>query len=112
MQRFRADGERRFTPRARITVSVFLCPTANPDIPAQRVESLNISRVGMYFASSTDIPEGTTIEMNFNMPSEISGKREEAWRCCGRVIRVDREGMPTGKVGVGVKFDYYERLTA
>lgn len=112
MHRFRGDGERRFTPRAHLIISVRLRPAERPELPEQQVESLNISRLGMYFESSSELAEGTTVEMNFNMPSEISGKREELWRCRGRVIRVDRKGMPPGKLGVGVKFDYYERLSA
>lgn len=112
MHRFRVDGERRFTPRAHLTVSVRFRLAENAELPEQQVESLNISRLGMYFESSSELAEGTAVEMNFNMPSEISGKREELWRCRGRVIRVDRKGMPPGKVGVGVKFDYYQRLSA
>jgi hypothetical protein len=108
----RKEVERRFTPRAELSVPVALRPAEDDSVPEQRVKSLNISRLGMYFASSLEIPEGTKIEMRFNMPREISGKPENFWLCIGRVIRVDRNRRPRGKFGVGVKFDYYELLTA
>lgn len=104
--------ERRFTPRARISVPVALHPVADPQLADRQVESLNMSYLGMYFASTEDIPEGTKIEMRFEMPERITGKQQSAWRCMGRVIRVDRNGQPAGKFGIGVRFDYYELLTA
>ena len=71
-----------------------------------------MSYLGMYFASTEDIPEGTKVEMRFEMPERITGKQQSAWRCMGHVIRVDREGQPAGKFGIGVRFDYYELLIA
>lgn len=104
--------ERRSTPRARISVPVALHPVADSQLTDRQVESLNMSYLGMYFASTEEIPEGTKIEMRFEMPERITGKQQSAWRCMGRVVRVDREGQPEGKFGVGVRFDYYELLTA
>lgn len=104
--------ERRFTPRIELSVPVTLRPVEGDSVPEQHIESLNISRLGMYFATSVEIPEGTKVEMHFTMPREISGKPENVWRCMGRVTRVDRKGRPAGKFGVGVRFDYYELFTA
>ncbi|HKW87745.1 MAG TPA: PilZ domain-containing protein [Candidatus Acidoferrales bacterium] len=101
--------ERRSTPRARISVPVTLRPVGNSETPEWKVVSINMSHLGMFFASSEDIPEGTKVEMRFEMPERITGKQESAWRCMGRVVR---DGQPLGKYGVGVRFDYYELLSA
>ncbi|HEV2341368.1 MAG TPA: PilZ domain-containing protein [Candidatus Acidoferrales bacterium] len=102
--------ERRFTPRTKVSVPVALRPVVDSSLSERQIESLNMSYLGMYFASTEDIPEGTKIEMRFEMPAEITGKQDYAWRCMGRVVRVDREGQPEGKFGIGVQFDYYELL--
>lgn len=104
--------ERRFTPRSDLAVFITLRPIADPPLPEQRVESVNISRRGMFFNTTAEIPKGTAVEMRFHMPPQISGKPDTEWRCMGRVIRVDRNGLPFGSVGVGVQFDYYELLSA
>jgi hypothetical protein len=111
MNSAREPRERRFTPRAELSLPVALRPAEDSALPDQRVESLNMSRLGMYFASPVEIPEGTKVEMRFAMPREISGKPENFWRCMGRVIRVDRKGRLSGKFGIGVRFDYYELMT-
>jgi hypothetical protein len=104
--------ERRLTPRSEVAVFVILRPVADPPQPEQQVESVNISRRGMYFTTSAEIPRGTVVEMHFQMPRWVSGLPDKDWRCRGRVIRVDRNGLPSGSVGVGVQFDYYELLSA
>lgn len=105
-------GERRFTPRSDVAVFITLRPLADPPLPEQRVESVNISRRGMFFNTTAEIPTGTAVEMRFHMPRQISGKPDTEWRCMGRVVRVDHNGSPIGTFGVGVQFDYYELLSA
>jgi hypothetical protein len=104
--------ERRYTPRSDLAVFITLRPIAIPPQPEQHVESVNISRRGMFFNTTAEIPKGTPVEMHFHMPRQISGKPDTEWRCMGRVIRVDRNGLMSGYVGLGVQFDYYELLSA
>lgn len=51
-------------------------------------------------------------QVTSRMPRKILGKPDSDWRCRGRVIRVDRNGLASGCVGLGVQFDYYELLSA
>jgi hypothetical protein len=104
--------EHRYTPRSDLAVFVTLRPISNPPLPELQVESMNISRRGMFFNTSAEIPRGTAVEMRFHMPRQISGKPDTVWRCRGRVMRVDRGGRMSGCIGLGVQFDYYELLSA
>lgn len=72
------------------------------------MRSLNISRRGVYLATALPISTGAAVELHFAMPEEISGKPERAWRCIGRVVRVDKPKRFWGRRGVGIQFDYYE----
>jgi PilZ domain len=102
------ESERRFTPRAALSVPITFRALTDPDAPEETAESVNFSRRGVYFATSMPLCEGTPVEMHFSMPEEISGKPKKEWKCVGRVVHVDVEGLPGGSYGVGVQFDYYE----
>jgi hypothetical protein len=41
---------------------------------------MNISRRGVYLATSLPVTAGMAVELQFTMPEEISGKPERAWR--------------------------------
>lgn len=99
--------ERRFTPRMQLQLPIHLS-LASAIAPTEYVESLNISRRGVYLSTALPLTAGAPVELHFTMPEEISGKPERAWRCIGRVVRVDRPRRFRGHRGVGIQFDYYE----
>ena len=76
--------------------------------PEQRVESLNLSQSGVFFATSSPLREGETVEILLNMPEEITDEPLTEWRCTGHVVRVERAKATNGTIGVGVQFDCYE----
>src|SRR5690348_6621937 len=103
--------ERRFTPRMQLQLPIHLS-LASAIAPPEHIESLNISRRGVYLSTALPITAGAPVELRFTMPEEISGKPERAWRCVGRVVRVDRPRRFWGRRGVGIQFDYYELVPA
>jgi len=75
-----------------------------------RVQSLDLSEKGAFFATDAPIPIGSVVEILLKIPEEITGKPTTEWRCSGRVVRVQPVDAPQGKLGIGVEFDYYEIL--
>jgi hypothetical protein len=72
----------------------------------QRVESLNISIRGSYFAAEGKFQVGEKVEVRLNMPEVIFSGQTTEWCFTGRVTHVNRLGT-NGKSGVGVHFLYY-----
>jgi hypothetical protein len=77
-------------------------------VPECTAESVDLSQRGIYFATNSEMREGETVEVFFNMPEEIAGEPPVEWRCTGHVVRVEEIQAPDGKLGVGVQFDCYE----
>lgn len=100
--------ERRFTPRMDLCLPIQFRPVWDSTAAEENAQSLNISRRGVYLSTSLPVTMGMAVELQFTMPEEISGKPERAWRCVGRVGRVDKQGRLWGRRGIGIQFDYYE----
>lgn len=100
--------DRRFTPRLDLCLPIQFRPVLNSLSPEENAQSVNISRRGVYLATSLPVTAGMAVELQFTMPERLSGKPERAWRCVGRVVRVDNHGFLRGRRGVGIQFDYYE----
>lgn len=77
-------------------------------VPEHWAQSVNLSQRGIYFATDSNLHEGETLEVLFNMPEAIGGEPSTEWRCTGHVVRVEKIEAPGGKLGVGVQFDCYE----
>jgi Tfp pilus assembly protein PilZ len=76
----------------------------------RRIESVNISKTGAFFATDLPIAIGSAVEVLLKMPEELTGKPAAEWRCAGRVVRLQPADALGGKLGVGVEFDYHEIL--
>lgn len=76
--------------------------------PERRVESLNLSQHGVFFATDSAIREGETVEILLKMPEDITAQPTTEWTCTGHVVRVERVDSSHGRMGVGVQFDCYE----
>ncbi|HXN23727.1 MAG TPA: PilZ domain-containing protein [Candidatus Dormibacteraeota bacterium] len=102
-------SNRRFAHRHNLVIDMRF-QVLHSSVPEQRVESLNISTNGVYFATQFAIKEGAVVQLLMKMPPEITGKPCSEWRCTGHVVRVRPICSPRGPVGVGVLFDCYEIL--
>jgi hypothetical protein len=102
------EAERRLTPRMDLHLPINFRPVLNSTRHEEKAQSLNISRRGVYLATALPVTAGMAVELQFTMPEEITGKPERAWRCVGRVVRVDKRALRWGRCGVGIQFDYYE----
>jgi hypothetical protein len=83
---------------------------AKPAAPEHTVESLNISKRGIYFATDLPLRKGTPVHLAFEMPEEVTHKPASEWRCTGHVVHVEPNSSPQGRICVGVGFDCYEIL--
>lgn len=102
------ETERRFTPRMDLHLPLRFRPSLDPNPAVEDAQSLNISRRGVYLSTSLPVTMGMPVELQFTMPEEITGRPERAWRCVGRIVRVDKHGRLWGRRGIGIQFDYYE----
>jgi hypothetical protein len=102
-------SNRRFAPRHNLAIGMRF-QVLHSNVPEQRVESLNISTQGVYFATQLAIKEGAVVQLRMKMPQEITGKPSSEWRCTGHVVRVRPICPLRGPIGVGVLFDCYEIL--
>lgn len=103
--------DRRFTPRMDLRLPIRFHPFSTFDVPEEAAETVNISRRGVYFSTSLPASKGMQVELKFTMPEEVSGKPERAWRCVGRVVRIDKNEGRWGRCGIGIEFDYYELVS-
>jgi hypothetical protein len=100
--------ERRYTPRYNLKIPLKIKPLGASKVPAQSVESANVSARGIYFASALPFQIGASLQISFRMPEEVTGKISPEWNCRGRVVRVDASTQPSGMAGIGVEIQYYE----
>jgi Tfp pilus assembly protein PilZ len=78
------------------------------DTPDQHAESVNVSEGGLFFVTDAVLQRGEEIEVFLQMPKIVTGEAATNWRCTGQVMRVEPMNSPTGKLGIGMRFDCYE----
>ena len=101
-------SDRRSVPRLKIAVPLRFRFLKAPLSPEHEAASLNISNLGVYFATDACVHEGLLIQMLLKLPRELSGDGEREWCFTGRVAHVESLGSPKDASGVGVQFLYYE----
>jgi len=79
-------------------------------VPEQKLECLNMSKRGVYFASGSRFKEGEQLELILRMPEEIVGQAKTNWRCLGRVVRTSALGSSAWALGVAVRFEHYQEV--
>ena len=102
-------AERRLTRRLHLNVPLRVRVWQSA-VPEQKVECLNISERGVYFASGSRFREGDQLELILKMPKEISGAAEWSWRCLGRVVRTNALDASSLAMGVAVRLDHYQEV--
>ena len=70
----------------------------------------NASGRGVFLFTEAELAEGSTVELTFTMPSEITLTESMRVRCRGRVLRCSQSSAE--KHGVAVQLDSYEYLPA
>ncbi|HLK06120.1 MAG TPA: PilZ domain-containing protein [Candidatus Acidoferrum sp.] len=73
----------------------------------EKVETVNVSRRGVFFITELPLDKGTALDVLLEMPEDVSGVRPAQWICLGHVARVVPSFGAGGKRGVGVEFDFY-----
>ena len=102
-------AERRLTRRLPLHVPLRV-RLWKSSIPEQKVECLNISERGVYFASGSRFREGEQLELILRMPEEIVGEAKTHWRCLGRVVRTNALDASAWALGVAVRFEHYQEV--
>jgi len=75
--------------------------------PEQKVECMNVSERGVYFASGTRFEQGEQLELVIKMPKEIVGQPKTNWRCTSRVVRAGAFDFTSWSLGIAVEFENY-----
>ncbi len=73
--------------------------------PELAVETLDVSRGGMFFVATTGMQIGTAIEFELDLPALVVGSPARI-RCRGTVTRVVPD--TDGRVGIGATIDHYK----
>lgn len=104
--------DRRTSPRLDAKVPVKLRPTEGTTPYMLSGESVNVSEGGLLFTLDKEFQPGTTIELSFTMPAAVTGGMPMKVRCTARVIRLDRDGVPEGKVAIAAQIERFETIVA
>src|SRR5262249_28575657 len=102
-------AERRSTRRLPLNVPLRV-RVWQSTVPEQKVECLNISERGVYFASGSRFKEGEQLELILRMPEEIVGQARTNWRCLGRVVNTSALHSSSWALGVAVRFDQFQEV--
>lgn len=100
-------AERRKARRVALQIPVRVRPWESA-IPEQKVECLNISERGLYFASGTRFNAGERLELVLKMPEDIVGQENSSWLCVGQVVRTHALDSSSLALGVAVAFEPYQ----
>lgn len=106
------DEDRRRAPRHDVKLPVKLRPTEGTTPYAHSAESVNVSERGLYFSIGGDMKAGTTVELSFTMPGEVTGGLPMKIRCTARIVRVDARPGSDNKVGVAAHIERFETVVA
>lgn len=102
-------AERRLTRRLSLNVPLRVRVWKSA-VPEQKVECLNISERGVYFASGSRFKDGEELELILRMPEEIVGQARTNWHCLGRVLRTSALDSSSWALGVAVRFEHYQEV--
>ncbi|HXV73681.1 MAG TPA: PilZ domain-containing protein [Sphingomonadales bacterium] len=104
------QDDRRRAPRIPSKVPLKVIPTEGGGQYAQSAESINLSERGLYFEMPGGVKPGSTVDIAFTMPPEVTGGMAMKVRCTARVIRVDAKTGSDGKVGVAAHIERFETV--
>lgn len=73
--------------------------------PELKVETLDVSRGGMFFTAASNLTIGTAIEFELDLPALVVGSPARI-KCRGTITRVVPQSG--GRVGIGTTIDHYK----
>ena len=107
-----SQDDRRRAPRIPAKVPLKVIPSEGGGQYVQGAESINISERGLFFQMPSGIKPGSTVELSFTMPGEVTGGMAMRVRCTARIIRVEPQPGSDSKVGVAAHIERFETVVA
>jgi hypothetical protein len=101
-----AFQERRRTSRLPLQVPIVLRWRNGSEMREARTVSEDVSSQGVYFSLPEGIKDGTTVEIEMTLPSQVALSGPSRVRCVGRVQRCEQE--EGAKAGMAVSINRYE----
>jgi hypothetical protein len=74
-------------------------------LPELEVETLDVSRGGLFFLASAGLAIGTAVEFELDLPTRVAGMPARI-RCRGLITRVVPQ--EAGRIGIGATIDHYQ----
>jgi hypothetical protein len=101
-----AIEERRRASRLPLQVPVLIRWRNGSEMREARTVSRNVGSRGVYFSLPEIIKDGTTVEIEMMLPSQVALSGPSRVCCVGRVQRCEQE--ESGKAGMAVSINKYE----
>ena len=98
--------ERRRTSRLPLQVPIILRWRNGSEMREARTVSRDVSSQGVYFSLPEIIKDGTPVEIEMTLPSQVALSGPSKVRCVGRVQRCEQE--EGAKAGMAVSINKYE----
>jgi c-di-GMP-binding flagellar brake protein YcgR len=101
--------ERRRAERFNLGMPITVCWTSGSDQRKAQTVTQDVSAGGLYFYLPEAIPDGTAIQVEMMLPTEISNGAPVKVRCQGRVQRCVMK--PGESAGMATMIEKYEFLS-
>ena len=99
--------ERRRSERFKFGVPLIIQWTHGPEQRQAHAVTQDLSSGGVYFLLPEAIPEGTVVEIEMTLPTQITFGTPVRMRCLGHIRRcVQKPGEPTGIATMIEKYDF------
>jgi hypothetical protein len=95
--------ERRRTSRLPLQVPILLRWRNGAEMREARTVSEDVSSHGVYFSLPEGIKDGTTVEIEMTLPSQVALAGPSRIRCVGRVQRCEQEEGAEAGMAVSIK---------
>ena len=102
--------ERRRTARLPLQVPILLRWRNGSEMREARTMSKDVSSRGVFFSLPEAIKDGTTVEIEMKLPSQLALSAPSTVRCIGRVQRCEQEEGAKSSVAVSInKYEFIFR---
>jgi PilZ domain len=105
-----ATKDRRRAERFSFGMPITVCWTSGHDQRKAQTVTQDVSAGGLYFFLPEAIPDGTTVEIEMMLPTEVSLGSAVKVRCHGRIQRCTLK--PGESAGMATMIEKYEFLSA
>ena len=105
-----AFQERRRTSRLPLQVPIVLRWRNGSEMREARTVSRDVSSHGVFFTLPETIKDGTTVEIEMKLPSQVALSGPSTVRCLGRVQRCEQEEGAEAEMAVSInKYEFVFR---